>query len=79
MKETCETKQENGTLKERLLSARYLKTIIFVIVGALAGYLYYYFVGCNSGSCAITSNPVSSILAGSALGYFIINRPCQVC
>lgn len=43
-------------------------TIIGVPLGALAGFLYWKFVGCNSGSCAITSNPVNSTIYGSIMG-----------
>jgi len=31
------------------------KNIILAIIGAIAGYLFWYYVGCESGSCAITS------------------------
>lgn len=41
---------------------KYRKMLIGVLAGAVAGYAYYYFVGCASGSCAITSNPVNSTL-----------------
>jgi hypothetical protein len=47
-----------------------------VLVGAFAGYLYYHFVGCSSGQCAITSNPYMSIIWGGFLGYFLVNSPC---
>lgn len=43
-----------------------------VSIGAAAGYLYYYFVGCNSGSCSITSSPVNSVLYGMLMGYLIL-------
>ncbi|SDX13553.1 DUF6132 family protein [Flavobacterium degerlachei] len=39
-----------------------------VAVGAIAGYLYYHFVGCASGTCAITSKPLNSSLYGSLMG-----------
>ncbi len=39
-----------------------------VLLGFAAGYAYYYFIGCASGSCAITSNPVNSTLYGGLLG-----------
>ncbi|MCF8236039.1 MAG: hypothetical protein K9G67_13775 [Bacteroidales bacterium] len=42
-------------------------------IGATGGYLYYYFIGCNSGSCAITSNPYMSILWGALLGYLVFD------
>lgn len=42
--------------------------VMGVILGFTAGYAYYYFVGCTSGSCAITSNPVNSTLYGGVMG-----------
>ncbi|PKP41656.1 MAG: hypothetical protein CVT93_07355 [Bacteroidetes bacterium HGW-Bacteroidetes-10] len=36
--------------------------------GALGGYLYWYFIGCNSGTCPITSSPLNSTLYGILLG-----------
>lgn len=38
------------------------------ILGALAGFLYWKFVGCSSGSCPITSKPVNSVLYGAVMG-----------
>lgn len=43
------------------------------VVGALAGYLYYVFVGCNSGSCPITSSPVMSIIWGAVMGALLFS------
>lgn len=48
-------------------------SIIGVILGAISGYLYYYFVGCASGTCAITSNPINSTLYGAVMGALILN------
>lgn len=44
-----------------------------LVIGAVSGYLYWYFVGCASGSCAITSSPVNSTLYGSVLGVLLVN------
>jgi hypothetical protein len=52
---------------------KYKLTIIGVIAGAIGGYLYYHFVGCNSGSCAITSRPLNSTLYGSLMGGLFLN------
>jgi phage shock protein E len=38
------------------------------ILGGILGYLYYHFIGCQSGSCAITSQPVNSTLYGLVMG-----------
>ena len=48
-------------------------TIMGVIVGAIGGYLYYHFVGCTSGTCAITSKPVNSTLYGAMMGVLLFN------
>ncbi len=48
-----------------------LKRILPVIAGALVGYLYYYFIGCNSGRCIITGNPYISTIYGSLIGLLI--------
>jgi hypothetical protein len=47
---------------------KYKMILIFSALGALAGYTYYYFVGCADGTCAITSNPVYSTLYGILMG-----------
>jgi uncharacterized membrane protein YedE/YeeE len=48
-------------------------TGIGVVVGAIAGYLYYYYVGCASGTCSITSKPLNSTLYGAAMGGLVFN------
>jgi len=47
--------------------------VIGVIIGAIAGYLYYHFVGCASGTCAITFKPLNSTLYGSLMGGLVFN------
>lgn len=44
------------------------KKILPVILGALAGYAYYYFIGCTSGRCPIQSSPYFSTLYGALAG-----------
>lgn len=43
------------------------------VLGAVAGYLYYYFVGCSTGTCAITSRPFSSSIHGAVMGYLLLS------
>ncbi|MGE4346694.1 MAG: DUF6132 family protein [Flavobacteriaceae bacterium] len=50
-----------------------LLTIIGIPLGALAGFLYWKFVGCNTGTCAITSNPLNSTLYGSVMGGLVFS------
>lgn len=54
-------------------SKKHLLTIIGLITGAAAGYLYWKFLGCNSGSCAITSNPINSTLYGAVMGGLLFS------
>jgi len=42
------------------------------LIGALLGYIYYVQIGCISGTCAITSNPVSSSIYGAILGGLVL-------
>lgn len=48
-------------------------TIIGVVAGGLAGYLYWYYVGCDSGTCPITSSPRLSVLWGVAFGGLLFS------
>ncbi len=52
---------------------KYRLLIVGVALGAIGGYLYYYFVGCNSGTCAITSRPLNSTLYGAVMGGIFFN------
>ena len=51
----------------------YILTGIGVVVGLIAGYAYYHFVGCVSGTCSITSKPVNSTLYGGLMGGLVFN------
>jgi hypothetical protein len=51
----------------------YIVTGIGVIVGLVAGYLYYQEIGCISGTCAITSKPLNSTLYGGLMGGLLFN------
>lgn len=48
-----------------------IKRILTIAAGALLGYAYYYFIGCNSGQCPITSNPLNSTLYGAFMGLIL--------
>ena len=52
---------------------KHFLTIIGIPLGALGGYLYYKFVGCASGTCAITSNPINSTLYGAMMGGLLFS------
>jgi hypothetical protein len=76
MSDSCQINKEPVPFKERIKTWEFWKPILFIVIGGLGGFLYYYYVGCASGSCGITSNPYASIAFGGFLGYFMVNRPC---
>lgn len=48
---------------------KYWKYGVGIVLGAVGGYLYWRFVGCNSGTCPITSSPTISTLYGALIGW----------
>lgn len=55
------------------LSKSFWITFAGAVIGALGGYLYYHFIGCMSGTCGITSNPINSTLYGALMGGLFLN------
>lgn len=47
--------------------------IVGVILGSVAGYFYWKFIGCNSGTCLITSKPLNSTIYGAVMGGLILS------
>ncbi|MFP4025593.1 MAG: DUF6132 family protein [Thiohalospira sp.] len=56
-------------MKKFILKHKY--GLIILIPGIIAGFLYWRYVGCLSGTCPITSNWHSMVLFGGLIGYFI--------
>ena len=43
----------------------------FILLGGAGGFAYYYFIGCQSGTCPITSNPYISTSYGMMAGLLM--------
>jgi len=43
-----------------------------IVLGGSAGYAFYRYVGCKSGSCIITGNPWLSTIYGALLGALLV-------
>lgn len=55
----------NNFLKSKRLQ------LIFLVIGAVGGFLYWKFVGCKTGTCPIQSVWYWTVLWGSAVGYLV--------
>jgi len=53
-------------MKQLLLKNKLV--IIGAVLGAIGGFAYWYFVGCASGTCMITSKPLNSSVYGAVMG-----------
>ena len=56
-------------MKNRVLNNKI--SIITSFIGAIAGYCYWYFVGCESGTCAITSVWYRTVIYGAIMGWLV--------
>lgn len=56
-------------MKERI--KKWLRPALFILGGGLVGLAYYYFVGCSTGSCVITSSPLTSMAYMAVVGWLL--------
>jgi len=48
-----------------------VKLLLGLVIGGALGYIYYRFIGCSSGACPITGNPVISTIYGALMGVLL--------
>jgi hypothetical protein len=48
-----------------------LRILIGILAGGALGFAYYKFVGCSTGTCPLTSNPVISTIYGAVVGVLL--------
>ena len=48
-----------------------IRLVLGIVIGAIAGFVYYKLVGCPSGMCPLTSNPIISTIYGATLGALV--------
>ncbi|MBN1415310.1 MAG: hypothetical protein JW973_09435 [Bacteroidales bacterium] len=53
----------------RSLFLKYWYVIMLSLAGLAGGFLYWKYIGCQSGSCPITSHWHSSTVIGGIIGY----------
>ena len=55
----------------KLKLKKWLHPFLFTVGGALVGLGYYYAVGCSTGSCPITSNPIITMIYMGVVGLLL--------
>ena len=55
------------------LNMRVVLLIVGILIGSVAGLLYWKFIGCESGYCPISSSPYISTLYGAILGGLLFS------
>lgn len=48
-----------------------MRLALFVLAGAVTGFVYQRYVGCRTGTCPITANPYLSTFYGALMGYLL--------
>ena len=66
---TC---QEEKSMKKEFVK-RHGWTLLGIVAGTVGGYLYWRYIGCTTGTCPITSSPVSSSIWGAAMGGLLLS------
>lgn len=71
-----EIKSEKGFQSKMLvvvklaLSNQIFRVFIGAVFGALIGVVYWEFIGCNGGSCPLTSSPTKTIVVFTLMGMW---------
>jgi hypothetical protein len=54
---------------------KYRRSVIALLIGGVAGLIYYYFLK-GPGTGGVAGNPFLSAITGGLLGLFVANSPC---
>jgi hypothetical protein len=71
-----EIKDESSWLRKTFTAKHTRKTIVSFLVGALAGFLFFYITEGHKLDAIVTADIVQSMLVGGFFGFFVSNSPC---
>ncbi len=71
LKKQLALENSDRALLQKVWDNKIYRTSLGAIAGGVLGFLYWKFIGCNTGSCPLTSNPVQSVLLFGFLGGFL--------
>ena len=68
-----EVKGFKGWIKSKQVK----KTIIAMLIGAVAGFAYFYFTEGQEMEAVSTGDIIQNVVFGAFLGFFVTNSPCS--
>lgn len=71
-----EIEEDGNWLQRKIKNPHTRKTAIYMGLGAVAGFLFFYFTEGMQMDVMPQGDIVQSILVGAFLGFFITNSPC---
>lgn len=71
-----EIKPEGSWLKRTLASKHFRKTMLYILIGVVGGFFYYYFTEGHKLEILSLGEMGKSMLFGGFFGFFITNSPC---
>lgn len=74
--EKLKIEQEGTWIKRKLANPHFRKSIISILIGALAGFAFFFLTEGMFMDKMPSKDIFQSIIIGAFLGYFITNSPC---
>jgi len=72
-----EIEPEEKGFKGWIKSKQVKKTIIAILIGAVAGFAYFYLTEGQEMEAIPTGDIVQNVIFGAFLGFFVTNSPCS--
>jgi len=69
-------KQQGSWFKRTFLSAHAKKTVLYMGIGALGGFLFFYITEGRQMSTIGSKDILNSMFFGTFIGFFLTNSPC---
>ncbi len=71
-----ELEDDRSWFKRTFTSKHFIKTLLYVVLGAIFGYTFYYFSDNRMADEFWSDEAFNNVFWGMALGLFITNSPC---
>jgi fucose permease len=71
-----EIKQDSSWFKRLITSAHFKKSILFILIGATAGFIFTYFSEGKEFSQIASKDIYTNMFTGAFVGFFLTNSPC---